>query len=99
MKAVLSAVLVAAALAQAPVPAPVTPLWTVTEGMDGPESVYFDAASGFPFSSKIGGDAAARDGNGRIAKLTLDGKLGHRVRGGPQPRCCSLSGSQQSVGV
>ncbi len=73
MRAVLSAVLVAAALAQAPTPA--APVWTVTEGMDSPESVYFDAPSGFLFSSQIGGDAAARDGNGRIAKLTLDGKL------------------------
>jgi sugar lactone lactonase YvrE len=27
------------------------------------------------FSSQIGGDAAARDGNGRIAKLTVDGTL------------------------
>ena len=43
--------------------------------MDSPESVYFDAASGFLYSSQIGGDAAAKDGNGRIVKLTLDGKI------------------------
>jgi sugar lactone lactonase YvrE len=59
-------------LAQAPVPA--TPLWSVTEGMDSPESVYYDAGSGFLYSSQIGGDAAAKDGNGRIVKFTLDGK-------------------------
>ena len=56
-------------------PAPLTPVWTVTEGMDAPESAYFDAASGFIFVSQIGGQAAARDGNGRISKLTTDGKL------------------------
>src|SRR5215467_1561975 len=44
---------------------PATPLWSVTEGLDSPESVYYDAASGFLFSSQIGGDASARDGNGR----------------------------------
>ena len=51
------------------------PLWTVTEGMDSPESVYFDAASGFLFVSQIGGQAAERDGDGRISKLTVEGKL------------------------
>jgi sugar lactone lactonase YvrE len=72
MRALL-AVMIATALAQAGAPA--TPLWSVTEGLDSPESVYYDAASGFLFSSQIGGDASARDGNGRIVKLTLDGKV------------------------
>ena len=67
------AVTLAVLLAQAPSPA--VPLWSVREGMDSPESVYYDAASGFVFSSQIGGDAAAKDGNGRIVKLTLDGKI------------------------
>jgi len=62
-----------ASLAQAPSPA--TAIWSVTEGMDSPESVYYDAGSGLVFSSQIGGDAAAKDGNGRIVKLTVDGKL------------------------
>jgi sugar lactone lactonase YvrE len=62
-----------AGLAQTP--RTVAPKWSVTEGMDSPESVYYDAVSGFVFSSQIGGDAAARDGNGRIVKLTLDGKV------------------------
>ena len=52
-----------------------TPVWSVTDGLDSPESVYYDAASGFVFSSQMGGDAAAKDGNGRIVKLTLDGKI------------------------
>jgi len=62
-----------ASLAQAPSPA--TAIWSVTVGMDSPESVYYDAGSGLVFSSQIGGDAAAKDGNGRIVKLTVDGKL------------------------
>ena len=56
-------------------PPPTTPRWTVTEGMDSPESAYFDPVSGFVFVSQIGGQAAARDGNGRISKLTLDGTV------------------------
>jgi len=67
------AALVALSLAQADSAA--KPIWSVTEGMDSPESVYYDAASGFLYSSQIGGDAAAKDGNGRIVKLTLDGKV------------------------
>jgi hypothetical protein len=73
MAAMLAAMSVAAVLAQTAAPA--MPLWSVTEGLDSPESVYYDAASGFVFSSQIGGDASARDGNGRIVKLTLDGKV------------------------
>ena len=73
MRALVATVLISTAFAQASTPA--TPLWSVTEGLDSPESVYYDAASGFLFSSQIGGDASARDGNGRIVKLTLDGKV------------------------
>jgi sugar lactone lactonase YvrE len=73
MRALIGAVLISTALAQAGTPA--TPLWSVTEGLDSPESVFYDAGSGFLFSSQIGGDASARDGNGRIVKLTLDGKV------------------------
>src|SRR5262249_25960756 len=72
MRVILAAI-VALSLAQADSTA--KPLWSVTEGMDSPESVYYDAGSGFLFSSQIGGDASARDGNGRIVKLTLDGKV------------------------
>jgi sugar lactone lactonase YvrE len=67
------AAIVALSLAQANSTA--KPIWSVTEGMDSPESVYYDAGSGFLYSSQIGGDAAAKDGNGRIVKLTLDGKV------------------------
>jgi len=56
-------------------PAAATPVWSVTEGMDSPESAFFDPASGFVFVSQIGGQAAARDGNGRISKLRPDGSV------------------------
>ncbi len=71
----LAVVAVFAAFSFAQADSTAKPVWSVTEGMDSPESVYFDAASGFLFSSQIGGDAAAKDGNGRIVKLTLDGKV------------------------
>ena len=73
MRALIGAILISTALAQAGTPA--MPLWSVTEGLDSPESVYYDAASGFVFSSQIGGDASARDGDGRLVKLTVDGKM------------------------
>jgi len=76
MRTFIAALFVTAStLAIAQTAPPATPLWSVTEGLDSPESVYYDAASGFLFSSQIGGDASARDGNGRIVKLTLDGKV------------------------
>jgi hypothetical protein len=73
MRLLLAAVLAAISVAQADSTA--KPIWSVTEGMDSPESVYYDASSGFVFSSQIGGDASAKDGNGRIVKLTLDGRV------------------------
>ena len=56
-------------------PSRVTAGWTVTEGVDAPESVYVDTASGSIFVSIIGGMPGDRDGNGRIMKLTPDGKV------------------------
>ena len=47
----------------------------VTEGVNAPESVYVDTASGFIFVSNIGGMPGDRDGNGNIMKLTPDGKV------------------------
>ena len=60
---------------RAQTPETAKPVWSVTEGLDSPESVYYDTGSGFVFSSQIGGEAAAKDGNGRIVKLTIDGKV------------------------
>jgi hypothetical protein len=76
MRAWVVAGLMSLSFAQAGTPTvPAVPLWSVTDGIDSPESVYYDATSGFLFSSQIGGDASARDGNGRIVKLTVDGKV------------------------
>ena len=67
----------APAPAAAPVAAarPVTAGWTTTDGIKTPESVYYDAASGFIFSSQIDGAPDAKDGNGRIVKLNGDGTV------------------------
>jgi hypothetical protein len=52
------------------------PKWSVTEGIQGPESAYFDADSGFLFLSQMGeGGGKAKDGDGWISKMTPDGKM------------------------
>jgi len=60
----------AAAVESAPAP---TPLWSVTESIETPESAYADPASGFIYVSQVAGAPDARDGNGRIVKLNRDG--------------------------
>lgn len=51
-------------------------LWEVSEGLQAPESVYFDADSGFLFVSQVGGGGpTAKDSDGRIAKLSIDGEV------------------------
>jgi sugar lactone lactonase YvrE len=66
----------AAVEARAAAVAPAAPMtrWTVTEGVDVPESVYVDP-SGFIFASQIVGMPGDKDGNGRIMKLDGDGKV------------------------
>ena len=59
--------------AEAPKPA-AAELWTVTEGIQTPESVYVDPASGDVFASSIAGMPGDKDGNGSIAKISADGK-------------------------
>ena len=65
----------AATTSPAAAPAGVTAGWTVTDGIEAPESVYVDSASGFIFSSQVAGAPDGRDGNGRIVKLGLDGTV------------------------
>ena len=70
----------AAPAAAAPAPAaavakPLTAGWTATTGIMTPESAFYDAASGFIFSSQINGAPDAKDGNGSIAKLDGDGTV------------------------
>ena len=53
-------------------------VWKITEGLQAPESIYYDAESGFLFLSQIGGGGGAeKDGDGWISKLTLDGEMLH----------------------
>lgn len=48
--------------------------WVAT-GFDMPESVLFDPAGGRLFVSNVVGDMAAKDGEGRISVLGLDGRM------------------------
>ena len=61
--------------AEAARPAPLAGGWTATDGIETPESVYVDAASGFIFASQIAGMPDGRDGNGRIVKLGGNGQV------------------------
>jgi hypothetical protein len=65
----------ATAAAPAPSAGALPAVWTVTEGIQTPESVYFDASSNAIYTSQIAGAPDGRDGNGRIVKLTPDGKV------------------------
>lgn len=48
--------------------------WTVAEGMQGPESAYVVPGTRDLFVSQVAGVPTDKDGNGRIAKLTVDGQ-------------------------
>ncbi len=59
--------------AQPPSP---TVAWELTEGVQSPESVFFDEVTGFLFVSQIGeGGATGKDQDGYLSKLTPDGKV------------------------
>lgn len=53
--------------------------WSMSEGLNAPESAYFDTASGMLFVSQVGllpnGTPMDKDGNGVISKLSRDGKV------------------------
>jgi hypothetical protein len=54
---------------------PSLPLWTVTEGISTPESVYVDVDSGSIFVSQVIGVPTEADGMGRIVRLGMDGAV------------------------
>ena len=57
-------------------PAILTTQWQITDGLQAPESAYFDAASGLLFLSQIGeGGGGSQDGDGWISKLSPEGKM------------------------
>lgn len=50
-------------------------LWQTNAELKTPESVLFNAKNNFLYVSNINGNAGAKDGNGSIGKLGLDGKI------------------------
>ena len=52
-----------------------TKIWTADEGLKTPESALFDAKSNSIYVANIDGDASAKDGNGFISILDIDGKI------------------------
>ncbi|HMN38435.1 MAG TPA: hypothetical protein PKD49_12105 [Hyphomicrobium sp.] len=62
-----------AGLMSIPALAEPTKLWEVS-GLAGPECALPDSASGTIYVSNVNGDAMKKDGNGFIAKVSLDGK-------------------------
>ncbi len=50
-------------------------LWTLNEELKTPESIVYDAASSTYFVSNTNGDGMAKDKNGYISQITLDGKV------------------------
>lgn len=80
MKAILAlllAVFVRAAASAAPAAIPPNPaaVWEITEGVEAPESVYYDAATKALYISNVTGGAADKDGTGFITKADLSGKV------------------------
>jgi sugar lactone lactonase YvrE len=45
------------------------------EGLDSPESAVFDSGEGVLYVSNVNGEMTAADGNGYIAKLSLEGEI------------------------
>ena len=59
----------------APAPKPAAAeLWTVSEGIQTPESTYVDPDSGDIYVSSVEGMPAEKDGKGHISKISSDGK-------------------------
>ncbi|NOZ35817.1 MAG: hypothetical protein GXO80_11030 [Chlorobi bacterium] len=50
-------------------------LWETSADLKTPESVKFDSVNNILYISNINGNPAAKDGNGFISKVSLDGKI------------------------
>jgi hypothetical protein len=68
----ISSNLFAAELVTTPTAPQAAPLWTATENISNPESVYFDAESNQIFVSSVAGGAGDKDGNGWISTIHFD---------------------------
>ena len=73
-------------------PPALVPAWTVT-GLANPESAILDAGRDFLYVSNVAGEGDARDGNGFIAKVSLDGEVLTRewARGLDAPKGLALA--------
>lgn len=56
-------------------PTKLTEAWTLAEGLDTPESAYFDAESQTIFVSNVAGAPDAKDGKGFIHKVSTKGQI------------------------
>ena len=74
------------------------PLW-VLEGLPNPESVVATAGGDALYVSNVGGDAEARDGNGVVSRVSMDGSLLQRdwATGLDAPKGMALAGGRLFV--
>lgn len=74
-------------------------LWEL-DSLAQPESAAFDASGGVIYVSEVGGDMRAKDGNGRISKVSPEGKIvqsGWITGGLNAPKGIGLSGGKLYV--
>lgn len=69
----IASALLAATGARAATP-PLTLLWTL-DGLESPESVAPSADGRFLYVANVGGEGDARDGNGFVSRVSLDGRM------------------------
>jgi DNA-binding beta-propeller fold protein YncE len=76
-----------------------TKLWEASGGFAQPESAVADAEASAIYVSNVAGDAATKDGNGYISKLTLDGKVTDEkwIEGLDSPKGLALVGTKLYV--
>ncbi len=74
-------------------------LWEASGGFAQPESAVADAEGSAIYVSNVAGDAATKDGNGYISKLTLDGKVTDEkwIEGLDSPKGIALVGTKLYV--
>lgn len=87
-----------ASLATSGASAEPTKLWEAS-GFQQPESALADVKAGVIYVSNVAGDAAGKDGNGFISRLTLDGKVTDEkwVTGLDSPKGLGLFGNKLYV--
>lgn len=74
MRSIKFAAIAAAIAIASPASAEPKQLWEAT-GLKAPESVVADLTSGVIYVSSINGDKTAKDGNGFISQVSLDGRM------------------------